>query len=215
LLGTPPLVTGVLPEMEFTIESTTGPDTDNVSPFPKASCAREPDAGNDATLDLTTAVRLCNAVPAVSNAKDWDGANIVVGFVVGGFVIRDPPLLERGPAKPPRFRPRGEPLQPLGMPTALLPPPPPDPEPGRVSVKGDASALVANPRNVAARITRNVRAREHTLSIRFVITMGSHPVFFAAREMDPWHGRCNSSAGVSRHCNVLFAQIAEYGWAIV
>ena len=118
MLGGLPLVTGVLPEMEFTIESTTSPDTDNVSPFPNASCAREPDAGNDATLDLTTAVRLCTVVPAVSDAKDWDGANIVAGVVVDGSAIRDPLLVERGATEPPRLRPRGEPLPPLGVPTA-------------------------------------------------------------------------------------------------
>jgi len=163
--GASPLATGVLPEMEFTIESTTGPDTDNVSPSPSARCAKEPDAGNAATLVLTAAVRLCIVVPVVSDPKDWNGANIVVGFVVDGFAIRDPLLVERGPAKPPRFRPRGEPLQPPAVPAARPPPLPPDPGPNRVSVKGDASAVVANPRSAEARITRNVRARERTLRV--------------------------------------------------
>ena len=93
--------------MVFTIESSTGFDTDNVSPCPNASCASEPDTGNDATLDLTTAVRLCTVVPAVSDAKDWDGAKIVGVFVVDEFVVRDPLPLESGPLEPPRFSPRG------------------------------------------------------------------------------------------------------------
>jgi len=61
------------------IVSRTGPDTDNVSPFPNSRCAKEPDAVRDATLDFTAAVRLSTVVP---DASDVDDDNTVAGVVL-------------------------------------------------------------------------------------------------------------------------------------
>ena len=154
MLAAPPLVADVPPEMELTIESTTGPDTDNVSPFPNSRCAKEPDAVRDATLDFTAAVRLCTVVPGTSDVEDGDDDSTVAGVAVDGSVIRDALLLDSCPIAPPTFRPRREALPPFAVLAVRPPPPPDDPELKRLSMNGDASALDANPRTTHARITK-------------------------------------------------------------
>jgi len=108
VLGVTLPVAELLPETELIIESATVPDTDNVSPFPKSKLDRGPDAVNDAMLDFTAAVRLCTVVPAAPDVEDGDDDKSVVGVVVDGSVIRDPPLLGSCATGPTTFRPRRE-----------------------------------------------------------------------------------------------------------
>jgi U5 snRNP spliceosome subunit len=175
-------------------ESTTGPATDNVSPFPNSRCASEPDGFRDATLDLTAAVKPAAVVPGESSVKDGDADKIVPGAVVDESVIRDPLVLDGCPVTPPRFRPRGEALPPPPVPPERPPPPPDDPPLTRLSMKGDASARDANPGTAHARITRKVRAREAALRVRFAFIMSRVPCFFPVKETAPWHDECNSGA---------------------